>query len=58
MNRCFGYEIHKGSIDAKAFGGFLINLLHEHQNIQNNRDKYVFVLINATIHRVKVLHPF
>ena len=44
-----------GPILAKDFGAFLVKLINKYEYIQNNLDKFVFYMDNASIHKAKVL---
>ncbi len=55
--RIIGYQIFLGGIKAEDFGGFLSSLLNNFRDFQENINKYVLFMDNATIHKAKLLKP-
>ena len=47
--------IFKGLIEANDFGGFIIRLLQKYPEIEQNFEKTVFYMDNASIHKEKNL---
>ena len=57
-NKLIGFQIFEGSVSSKDFGGFLIGLILQNKDILINRDKWAFVMDNATTHKSKIIKPF
>ena len=57
-SKIIGYQIFKGSVAAEEFGSFIASLLNENPEILLNRQRYVFFMDNAPIHKAEILKPF
>lgn len=55
-DKILGYQIFKGSVTAKDYGSFLVNLINLCGIKDQGTDNYVFFVDNSKIHSAKVLH--
>jgi len=55
--KCLGYQLIKGGVNAKIFGSFLLLLLKNYPQITEQPANFVFHLDNARIHQAKILKP-
>lgn len=53
-----GYHILKGGIKPDTLSSFLISLLNDSPDIENNLVDWIFYMDNASIHKVSALRPF
>jgi len=51
--KTLGFQIFEGSVTAKDYGFFLLELIINFLEIKNNLNNYCFYMDNASIHKSK-----
>jgi len=55
--KILGYQPIQGSVTAKDFGSFIVNLINLRKLQDQGLDNFVFLWDNAKIHEAKILQP-
>ena len=55
FDRVYGFQIFDGSITAKDYGDFLINILDNYQDIRQNINDYFFYVDNCRTHHAGII---
>lgn len=55
-NELLAFQIFRGSVKARDFGAFIINMINSNQYLKDKVDDIVLFCDNASIHKGKVLN--
>ena len=55
IDRIEGFQIFDRAIKAEDYGNFLINIVHNNDQIQQNIDNYVFYVDNCSTHHAVIV---
>ena len=55
FDNIYGFQIYCGSIDSQDYGNFIMNIIHNHDEIRKNIKRYFFYVDNCSTHHAKII---